>query len=134
MTAKGTFFLAQAAAPALREAHGVLVIVEDVGVVPAVDVVPGALRREGGAGDADPGARARARAGGAGLRRRARPGRRRARARRSAGQPRRCSDGSARPRTSQTRSPILAGAGFVTGSTLVVDGGRLLKSGSRQIP
>ena len=30
VTAKGTFFLAQAAAPALREAHGVLVIVEDV--------------------------------------------------------------------------------------------------------
>ena len=30
MTAKGTFFLAQAAAPALREAHGTLVIVEDV--------------------------------------------------------------------------------------------------------
>jgi NAD(P)-dependent dehydrogenase (short-subunit alcohol dehydrogenase family) len=30
VTAKGTFFLAQAAAPALREAHGVLLIVEDV--------------------------------------------------------------------------------------------------------
>ncbi len=30
VTAKGTFFLAQAAAPALREAHGTLVIVEDV--------------------------------------------------------------------------------------------------------
>jgi pteridine reductase len=30
VTAKGTFFLAQAAAPALREARGVLVIVEDV--------------------------------------------------------------------------------------------------------
>lgn len=30
VTAKGTFFLAQAAAPALREAHGALVIVEDV--------------------------------------------------------------------------------------------------------
>ena len=30
VTAKGTFFLAQAAAPALRESHGVLVIVEDV--------------------------------------------------------------------------------------------------------
>ena len=43
VTAKGTFFLAQAAAPALRESHGVLVIVEDVAVVPAVDLVPGAL-------------------------------------------------------------------------------------------
>ena len=30
VTAKGTFFLAQAAAPALRETRGVLVIVEDV--------------------------------------------------------------------------------------------------------
>ncbi len=30
VTAKGTFFLAQAAAPALRESNGVLVIVEDV--------------------------------------------------------------------------------------------------------
>jgi pteridine reductase len=30
VTAKGTFFLAQAAAPALREARGALVIVEDV--------------------------------------------------------------------------------------------------------
>lgn len=30
VTAKGTFFLAQAAAPALRESRGVLVIVEDV--------------------------------------------------------------------------------------------------------
>jgi len=30
VTAKGTFFLAQAAAPALRQAHGALVIVEDV--------------------------------------------------------------------------------------------------------
>ena len=30
VTAKGTFFLAQAAAPALRESHGVLVILEDV--------------------------------------------------------------------------------------------------------
>ena len=30
VTAKGTFFLAQAAAPALREAHGVLLILEDV--------------------------------------------------------------------------------------------------------
>jgi pteridine reductase len=30
VTAKGTFFLAQAAAPALRAAHGVLVILEDV--------------------------------------------------------------------------------------------------------
>jgi len=30
VTAKGTFFLAQASAPALRESHGVLVIVEDV--------------------------------------------------------------------------------------------------------
>src|SRR5689334_24744694 len=30
VTAKGTFFLAQAAAPALRESKGVLVVVEDV--------------------------------------------------------------------------------------------------------
>src|SRR5262249_17694404 len=30
VTAKGTFFLAQAAAPALRESRGVLVIIEDV--------------------------------------------------------------------------------------------------------
>ena len=29
---------------------------------------------------------------------------------------------------------FLAGAGYVTGSTVVVDGGRLLKSGSRLIP
>src|SRR5206468_8118959 len=30
VTAKGTFFLGQAAAPALRESHGVLVVIEDV--------------------------------------------------------------------------------------------------------
>ena len=29
---------------------------------------------------------------------------------------------------------FLAGAGYVTGSTVVVDGGRLLKSSSRHIP
>ncbi len=33
VTAKGTFFLAQAAAPSLRETHGVLVVVEDVAAV-----------------------------------------------------------------------------------------------------
>ena len=103
-------------------------------VVPGLDLVPGPLGREGGAGDADPGARPGARARGAGLRRRARPGRRRARARRSAAPPRRCSAGSVRRRTSPTRSPILAGAGFVTGTTLVVDGGRSLKSGAGRDP
>ena len=49
------------------------------------------------------------------------------RARRSGAPPRRCSAGSARPRTSPEAVSYLAGAGFVTGTTLVVDGGRLLQ-------
>ena len=74
-------------------------------LVPALDLVPGPLGGEGGAGDADARARARARARGAGLRRRARARSPSSRARRSAAPPRRCSGGSARRRTSQTRSP-----------------------------
>ena len=47
-TAKGSFFVTQAAAPLLRESRGVVVMIEDV-PRPAVALVRAALRREGGA-------------------------------------------------------------------------------------
>ena len=49
--------------------------------------------------------------------------------RRSGAPPRPRSAGRARRTTSPARSLYLAGAQFVTGTTIVVDGGRLLQSG-----
>jgi len=128
VTAKGTFFLAQAVAPALREARGVLVIVEDVAAFrPWTSFA----------------AHSAAKAAQAMLTR--------VLARTLAPDVRVCGvapgpvavePGQEERRAAETLlgrvgSPedvaeavvYLAGAGFVTGTTLVVDGGLLLKSG-----
>jgi pteridine reductase len=133
VTAKGTFFLAQAAAPALREAHGTLVIVEDVASFQAWTSFP---------------AHSAAKAAQAMLTR--------VLARALAPEVRVCGvapgpvsvePGQEARRAAETLlgrvgSPedvaeavtYLARAGFVTGTTLVVDGGRSLKSGLGAIP
>jgi pteridine reductase len=128
VTAKGTFFLAQAAAPALRETHGVLVIVEDVAAYQAwpsfaahcaakaaqamlTRVLARALAPEVRVCGVAPGAVA------------VEPGQEERRA--------------AETLLGRVGSPedvaeavvYLAGAGYVTGTSLVVDGGRLAKSG-----
>jgi pteridine reductase len=132
VTAKGTFFLAQAAAGALRESRGALVVIEDVAAYQAwpsfaehcaakaaqamlTRVLARALAPEVRVCGVAPGPVA------------VEPGQE---ARRAAetllgriGDPRDVAEAVA----------YLAGAGFVTGTTLVVDGGRLLKSG-RVVP
>ena len=127
VTAKGSFFLAQAAAPHLREAHGVLVMIEDVA---AYQPWPSFA------------AHCAAKAAQAMLTR--------ALARALAPEIRVCGvapgpvavePGQEERRAAETLlrrvgSPddvadavlYLAGAGFVTGTSLVVDGGRLLES------
>ena len=133
VTAKGTFFLAQAAAPALRSSHGVLVIVEDVAAFqpwtsfPAhsaakaaqamlTRVLARALAPDVRVCGVAPGPVA------------VEPGHEERRAAETllgrVGSPEDVADAVA----------YLAGAGFVTGSTLVVDGGRSLKSGRGAIP
>jgi pteridine reductase len=133
VTAKGTFFLAQAAASALRESNGVLVIVEDVAAFQPWTSFP---------------AHSAAKAAQAMLTR--------VLARILAPEVRVCGvapgsvaveEGSEERRAAETLlgrvgSPAdiadavvyLAGAGYVTGSTLVVDGGRLIKSGRGHVP
>ena len=133
VTAKGTFFLAQAAAPALRAAHGTLVIVEDVASYQAWTSFP---------------AHSAAKAAQAMLTR--------VLARALAPEVRVCGvapgpvavdAGQEERRAAETLlgrvgSPqdvadavsYLAAAGFVTGSTLVVDGGRSLKTGRGAVP
>jgi pteridine reductase len=133
VTAKGTFFLAQAAAAALRESHGVLVIVEDVASFQAwssfaphsaakaaqamlTRVLARALAPEVRVCGIAPGPVA------------VEPGQEERRA--------------AETLLGRIGSPAdvaeavvyLAGAEYVTGTTLVVDGGRLLKSGRRSTP
>ena len=133
VTAKGTFFLAQAAAPALRASHGVLVIVEDVASYQAwtsfaahsaakaaqamlTRVLARALAPEVRVCGVAPGPVA------------VEPGQEERRAAETllgrVGSPEDVADAVA----------YLAGAGFVTGTTLVVDGGRSLKSGRGAIP
>jgi pteridine reductase len=132
-TAKGTFFLAQAAAPHLREARGALVIVEDVAAYQPwpsfaahcaakaaqamlTRVLAKALAPEVRVCGVAPGPVA------------VEPGQEERRA--------------AETLLGRIGSPddiaaavaYLAGAGYVTGTTLVVDGGRLLKTGSRGSP
>jgi pteridine reductase len=132
-TAKGTFFLAQAAAPHLRAARGVLLIVEDVAAYQAwpsfaahcaakaaqamlTRVLAKALAPEVRVCGIAPGPVA------------VEPGQEERRA--------------AETLLLRTGSPadvadavlFLAGAGYVTGTTLVVDGGRLLKTGRRPVP
>jgi pteridine reductase len=132
VTAKGTFFLAQAAAPALRTAGGVLVVVEDVAAYEAwpsfaahsaakaaqamlTRVLARALAPEIRVCGVAPGAvaveadQAERQAARTLLRR--------------VGAPADIADAVA----------YLATAGFVTGTTLVVDGGRLAQSGGPNI-
>jgi pteridine reductase len=132
-TAKGTFFLAQAAAPHLREAKGVLVIVEDVAAFQAwpsfaahcaakaaqamlTRVLAKALAPEVRVCGVAPGPVAV-----------------------DAGQEERRAAETLLRRVGSADDvadavAFLAGAGYVTGSTLVVDGGRLLKSGGLLLP
>ena len=127
VTAKGSFFLAQAAAPHLREAHGVLVLIEDVAAYQPwpsfaahcaakaaqamlTRVLARALAPEIRVCGVAPGPVA------------VEPGQEERRA--------------AETLLRRVGSPddvaeavlYLAGAGFVTGTSLVVDGGRLLES------
>ena len=132
-TAKGTFFLAQASAPHLKESGGVIVIVEDVAAYepwPAfaahsaakaaqamlTRVLARALAPEVRVCGVAPGPVA------------VEPGQEERRAAETAlgriGSPEDVADAVL----------FLAGAGFVTGTSLVVDGGALLKSGRRVRP
>jgi pteridine reductase len=130
VTAKGTFFLAQAALPHLRESRGVLILVEDVAAYqPWVSFAPHCAAKAAQAMLTRLLAKAFApevRVCGVA------PG------------PVAVEEGQEGRRAAETLlgrigSPediaaavsYLAGAGFVTGTTLVVDGGRLLQSGRR---
>lgn len=130
VTAKGTFFLAQAALPHLRESRGALILVEDVAAYqPWVSFAPHCAAKAGQAMLTRLLAKAFApevRVCGVA------PG------------PVAVEEGQEERRAAETLlgrigSPedvaeavsYLAGAGFVTGTTLVVDGGRLLQSGRR---
>jgi len=130
VTAKGTFFLAQAAVPHLRASRGVLILVEDVAAYqPWVSFAPHCAAKAAQAMLTRLLAKALApevRVCGVA------PG------------PVAVEEGQEERRAAETLlgrigSPedvaeavsYLAGAGFVTGTTLVVDGGRLLQSGRR---
>ncbi len=133
VTAKGTFFLAQAAAPALREAHGVLLILEDVASFQAwTSFGPHSAAKAAQAMLTRVFARALAPE---------------VRVCGIAAGPVAVDPGQEERRAAETLlgrigSPAdvaeavvyLAGAEYVTGTTLVVDGGRLLKSGRRSNP
>jgi pteridine reductase len=133
VTAKGTFFLAQAAAPTLRAAKGVLVIVEDVAAfrpwtsfaahsaakaaqAMLTRVLARALAPEVRVCGIAPGPVA------------VEPGQEERRAAETLlgriGAPEDVADGVV----------YLASAGYVTGTTLVVDGGALVKSGGAALP
>jgi pteridine reductase len=132
-TAKGTFFLAQAAAPHLRSSRGVLVVLEDVAAYQPwpsfaahcaakaaqamlTRVLAKALAPEVRVCGVAPGPVA------------VNPGQEERRASETLlgriGSPDDIADAVV----------FLAGAGYVTGTTLVVDGGRLLKTGGRGRP
>jgi pteridine reductase len=132
VTAKGTFFLAQAAASHVRESRGVLILVEDVAAFePWVSFAPHCAAKAAQAMLTRVLAKAFApdvRVCGVA------PG------------PVAVEAGQEERRAAETLlgrigSPedvagavsYLAGAGFVTGTTLVVDGGRLLQSGRRSL-
>jgi pteridine reductase len=118
VTAKGTFFLAQAAAAALRESHGVLVIVEDVASFdPWISFGPHSAAKAAQAMLTRVFARA------------------------LAPEVRVCGIApgpvAVEPGQEERRAAAvvyLAGAEFVTGTTLVVDGGRLLQTARRSNP
>ena len=130
VTAKGTFFLAQAAAPHLRKSRGVLILVEDVAAYqPWVSFAPHCAAKAAQAMLTRLLAKALApevRVCGVA------PG------------PVAVDEGQEERRAAETllgrigtpediagAVSYLAGAGFVTGTTVVVDGGRLLQSGRR---
>ena len=130
VTAKGTFFLAQAAAPHLRTSHGVLIVLEDVAAyLPWVSFAPHCAAKAAQAMLTRVLARALApdvRVCGIA------PG------------PVAVEPGQEERRAAETLlgrigSPddvagavsYLAGAGYVTGTTLLVDGGRSVQSGRR---
>ena len=130
VTAKGSFFLAQAAVPQLRESRGALILVEDVAAYqPWVSFAPHGAAKAAQAMLTRLLAKAFApevRVCGVA------PG------------PVAVAEGQEERRAAETLlgrigSPediaqavsYLAGAGFVTGTTLVVDGGRLLQTGRR---
>jgi pteridine reductase len=128
VTAKGTFFLAQAAAPHLRKSRGVLILVEDVAAYqPWVSFAPHCAAKAAQAMLTRVLAKAFApevRVCGVA------PGP-------VAVEPSQEERRAAETLLGRIGSPddvadavcYLAGAGFVTGTTLVVDGGRLLQSG-----
>src|SRR4051794_12299201 len=130
VTAKGTFFLAQAAAPHLRESRGVLILVEDVAAYqPWVSFAPHCAAKAAQAMLTRLLAKAFApevRVCGVA------PGPvavESGQEERRAAETLLCRIGS--PEDVAGAVSYLAGAGFVTGSTLIVDGGRLLQSGRR---
>jgi NAD(P)-dependent dehydrogenase (short-subunit alcohol dehydrogenase family) len=128
VTAKGTFFLAQAVAPALRESKGVLLILEDVASFQAwpsfaahcAAKAAQAMLTRVLARALAPGVRVCGIAPGAV-------------AVESGQEERRAAETLlgriGKPEDIADAVVFLAGAEFVTGTTLVVDGGRLLKSG-----
>ena len=133
VTAKGTFFVTQAAAPHLRETRGLVVMIEDVAAYEPWPSLRSAFSGEGCPGDAHPGVRARAgpevRVCGIA------PG------------PVAVETGQEKRRAAETLldrigSPddvaeavlYLLGADFVTGTSLVVDGGRLLQTERGPLP
>jgi NAD(P)-dependent dehydrogenase (short-subunit alcohol dehydrogenase family) len=133
VTAKSTFFLVQAAAAALRESHGVVVIVEDVASFqPWTSFAPHSAAKAAQAMLTRVLARALApevRVCGVA------PGP-------VAVEPEQEARRAAETLLGRVGQPddvaaavaYLAGASYVTGSTLVVDGGRLLKSGRGHLP
>ena len=133
VTAKGTFFLAQAVAPALRESHGLLVILEDVASFqPWTSFGPHSAAKAAQAMLTRVFARALAPE---------------ARVCGIAPGPVAVDPGQEERRAAETllgrigsaadiaeAVVYLAGAEYVTGTTLVVDGGRLLKTGRAPNP
>lgn len=128
VTAKGTFFLAQAAAAALREAHGVLVIVEDVASYQAwpsfaahsAAKAAQAMLTRVFAKELAPEVRVCSVAPGTVA---VQPGQEERRAAET------LLGRVGTPEDVAAAVSYLASASFVTGTSLVVDGGRLLKSG-----
>lgn len=133
VTAKGTFFLAQATAPALRESNGTLVIIEDVASYQAwpsfaphcaakaaqamlTRVLARALAPDVRVCGIAPGPVA------------VEPGQEKRRAAET------LLGRVGTPEDVAQAVLYLAGAAYVTGTTLVVDGGRLLKSGGGPEP
>jgi pteridine reductase len=133
VTAKGTFFLAQAAAPHLREARGLLVIVEDVASFQAWTSFPAhsaakaaqAMLTRVLARSLAPEVRVCGIAPGPVA---VKPGQE---ARRAAET---LLERIGAPEDVADAVVYLTGAGYVTGTTLVVDGGRMLQTGPARRP